>query len=355
MKRILPIVMALCLCLTLLAGCKDKEPEGSLTAGEWSVDLHEHWHEDADGKRTDVKAHDLNGSGACTVCGAEVTVNADGSGDVYVYGPDNAWTQAIYYDADGKVITVMRTDMTYDENGKLKTVKTTVDGRLAQEENHTYDESGTLVQVESVSYLENGAKEIYLYDGEDTVMGFTYYDADGSVTVEERYEHTRDTSGNIINDKTYSNGVLIREHDYAPDAGGMYVVVMTKEYHDDGTVTVTRYDLEGNVLEETTAQAPQTNNSSSGDGQGSGEQSGTANSTQGTIGNDPSDTGNQHNTVTTTPPVSDDTPSGSTDNPQTETPDATTTGTGGDPDNTTGTTQDPDFITDVIPGQNIMG
>ncbi len=256
MKRLAAILTVLCLFMTLCA-CKDDKPQETLKVGEWHVDLHHHWHENEDGKRADEAAHTLGDDRTCDVCKAQVTLSADGSGNVCVFAEDGTWVSAVYYDADGKVISTMRTETAYDANGNIISNNHFMDGRLSQEEKYAYASDGTTYACEVTVYDPEGSKEVTTYLEDETMTSLTRYDENGKRVLWEYYEVTYDADGNLIHDKTYRNGLAVLEHTYAPDAAGLYVMVEKIEYDEDGNATVTRYDTEGNVIEETKETAPE--------------------------------------------------------------------------------------------------
>ncbi len=257
MKRLVAILAVLCLLLTFGACKKEEEkPKENVTAGEWQVDLQNHWHETENGKRTDEAAHTLGADNRCTVCEAQITRNEDGSGSVVVFGEENAWSEAIYYDADGNVMSTMRTENTYDANGNTLTSTYYKDGLLSQTEIYAYGTGGTTYLCEVTVYDEKGAKEVMTYAENEALTSLSKYDESGKRVFWEYYELTYDGEGNVIHDKTYRDGVLVLENSYAPNASGTFVVVEKIEYDQDGKMTVTRYGVDGAVVGTTTGTAP---------------------------------------------------------------------------------------------------
>lgn len=326
MKRGIGIAAVLCLCLVLFAGCKDETPQAGVIKGGWHIDLESHWHEDEDGRRTDEQAHTPDARDVCTACGAEIVINADGSGEVNVYDEENDRIWRIFYDAEGNVESTSRTDMTYDESGNPLSSVVYINDTLVSETFYAYDSDGEAYAAKVTNYMDDGSKEVYTYNEYEATTSMTVYDADGNVTKAERYEITYDDSGDVLNEKTYRNGILVIERSYAPDAAGFHMLVEEILYDENGIMTITRYDLTGKVIEETTDTAPS--------GWNTTVTTTTATTTtaaaSGTQGTTPSATGATSSTGT-----------GSTT--------ATTR------EDTTATTRVPDMMIDVIPGDVVGG
>lgn len=103
-----------------------------------------------------------------------------------------------------------------------------------------------------ISRLDDGRMEVYIYDLDGHPTQALLYNADGMFAEWLVYETQTDDMGRVTLSRVYSNGVLVREKEYAINEGGMQVLVRVTVFHADGTTSVTHYDLDGNVIGETT-------------------------------------------------------------------------------------------------------
>ena len=130
--------------------------------------------------------------------------------------------------------------------------------------------------LESDTYYEygDGVYGIYMSviktcypDGSISESGFTEYsdftftreyDADGNLIVNTLYEWTYDEEGNWLTQKYYENDVLLEESTFkieTQEDGWTNFQDTITTYHEDGTKTVCEYDVDGNVISETTYDA----------------------------------------------------------------------------------------------------
>lgn len=248
MKR---IVGAL-LCAVLLlgcAGCGVETYDGKIHLPQWGGDLEKHWYIDESGAVSQKGKHTLDGE-ICTVCNATVSHYVGGAtlsvpdafGDVAVY---------IEYDESGKVIWDTYNYYEHDENGWL-TYQINYDGDRLQEETiyqmHRIEQEPCALV--STFYDVSGIVEEITYNDIGEIIQIVKKDADGQVTRTERYERVYGEDNNLRNEKIYVDDVLATERIYVDDGFGFYYIGEEITYRPDGAVDiVTKYDIEGNIVE----------------------------------------------------------------------------------------------------------
>ena len=304
------------LCLLLLAGCTGNTlpdttegTEHTHTPGtQWDRDAVSHWHLCECGEKLDTAEHTLT-EDVCTVCGSEVWV-MDGSADVCNYNEYGEMVRWSSYDGAGTVMADWVYEFEYDENGNMLSCDTFEQGVLMEESEYT-TESGMSVLTKSTSYYDDGSwfvneydeignvTTLLSYDAEGNLVleghyefktdaeGASYnskstehyddgtrsvaeyneygdnisrilYDADGNVEVEEIYEWEYDEEGNWLFGKTYENGVLTKEITFATgqdDYGWWTYPETVVEYFEDGSRTVSKYDVNDELISEITYDA----------------------------------------------------------------------------------------------------
>ena len=95
--------------------------------------------------------------------------------------------------------------------------------------------------------MDDGSADVYAYDQFGNTQRYAYFDAEGNMVSESRYENEYDDAGNLLSARFYSDGVLQNEDTYAANADGEYVLVKSTMYYDGGC-TVNEYDEYGNMV-----------------------------------------------------------------------------------------------------------
>ena len=95
--------------------------------------------------------------------------------------------------------------------------------------------------------MDDGSADVYAYDQFGNTQRYAYFDAEGNMVSESRYENEYDDAGNLLSARFYSDGVLQNEDTYAANANGEYVLVKSTMYYDGGC-TVNEYDEHGNMV-----------------------------------------------------------------------------------------------------------
>lgn len=304
-KKIQAVLMAAML-LGLLAACDSEQPQTHEANDVWNADLNQHWKNciqcDA---AMDYADHDLDDAGICSVCGAQICDWGD-SKSLFLFTEDDDPLKLVDYDADGNVTSELFYSYTYDEDGNMTYSATLTDGVLTSESNYImvdgermvsqcttylddgsksvsdYDENGNEICV--TDYLANGSKgtvweSMYAQDGDGqwyecssviteadgSRVESTYsqegdqtsaasYDAQGNFLFDHRWEYTYDDDGNWQTRIMYYNGVLTEEILFATetdDGGSITYPATVTEYQEDGSKTVTCYDIHDNILSQT--------------------------------------------------------------------------------------------------------
>lgn len=132
----------------------------------------------------------------------------------------------------------------------VKTVKTNHDDGKRTGTEYEYDEYGRMIRSWMLSGAQrSGIYTEYTYDENGLLANEIVYDADGSVRADTDY--TYDENGYLVNEKalwTYLNPAKEKEYvyEYADDYSSC-----TTKYYSDGELksyTVTSYDADGNAL-----------------------------------------------------------------------------------------------------------
>ena len=145
--------------------------------------------------------------------------------------PSAGWTTTCEYDGDGRVI--------------LK--RTVYDSNKPAEEIHTeYDEQGRILRQE-----DSDSVITYTYGENDSYTALTEYKNEETVT---RLERTLDQNGNLLRERSYTNGELTRDHVREYNKNGQCI----KAYScaTDGSMSVSNvvfydYDERGNLVRTT--------------------------------------------------------------------------------------------------------
>ena len=301
MKKIFTRIVPCVLMAVLLTACGHSHS----AVGGWEVNAKEHWQVCECGESLNTGAHTLSEESVCTVCGAEIWDFGDFV-DVSTYTEQGDPLHMTSYDADGNVLSDMLYEYEYDADGNKLSHKYYGDGVLMEEAVY---EAG--VPTQYTSYYEDGTKGVSEYDEDGNVVSYVFYDADGSVNstteseyaytadgesyeakntmtdfegakyigeynefgdqiawifydvegnlvTEERYEFEYDDEGDLRTKRTYVDGVLTQELLYTTviDGDGRMSYPGTEiNYHSDGSKTVTEYDENDEIISETTYDA----------------------------------------------------------------------------------------------------
>lgn len=281
-----------------------------LSSDPWEANLSKHWKTCTEcQEHFEEGEHTLNEDDTCTVCGAEIIDWGD-SKSVYQFNENGDPLNTSDYDENGNLVSQILCRYTYDDSGNLTHATTTTDGKVTEESSYT-TVNGESVISQMVSYLEDGSKSVCDYDeNENAVRVTTYgangemewqdefvyalsddgewyevkctevsadgskivseqnenkdqthvvsYDVDGSVIFDRAWEYTYDDEGQWQIVKYYESGVLSTESVYktAPTEDGTVTYPETvTEYNEDGGKTVTVYDENDTVLEQTVYDA----------------------------------------------------------------------------------------------------
>ena len=95
--------------------------------------------------------------------------------------------------------------------------------------------------------MDDGSADIYAYDQYGKILRYAYFDAEGNMVSESRYENEYDDAGNLLVSRFYSDGVLQNEDLYEANANGEYLLVKSTMFYDGGS-TVNEYDENGNMV-----------------------------------------------------------------------------------------------------------
>ncbi len=217
-RMFLPLLLALCLTAAFAE-------ESDLPRFEWERDGFQHWHVDANGKKTDVGAHQLADS-RCTVCGSEVWAFDDASADVSDYNEQGDLVRYTSFAEDGSVTMELLYAYEYDETGRMLLSREYTGTELTGEMAYVITEEGLSVPAQQLTWYADGSWDLHEYDLNSDLIHTASFTPSGNVTYEEFSE-------------------------YAPAAGGATYEAKRIALHPDGTSQITEYSAQGVTLRDT--------------------------------------------------------------------------------------------------------
>lgn len=307
-KKMISMILATLLMMTS-AAFAEGTAHTHAPAEAWERNLEEHWHVCECGEKLEAEAHVLDDV-MCTVCGSEIWLYDDGTGDAVNYTEYGDVARSTSFDENGEIIDDYVYRIEYDAEGNkvreevfwedflievveyamgrdgyiVPTVQTGYDpegGRSVNEYNdygsvvrsasydmedkliyeelsqYEYDEEGWIIHTKTVGTYAGGGSFVSEFNqyGDDTLTAF--YDADGALESGTRSEYEYDEDGNRVWVKVYElpDDFLRQESLYASeeDEDGLWHYEKTFIYYsvEDGTRSVCEYDKYGNELTET--------------------------------------------------------------------------------------------------------
>lgn len=239
MKRTVTLLIVLIMITALLTGCGHKHDTGN-----WSVDLERHWKTCSEcGKETKKGKHELDSMGVCEKCGAEFSTFDDGSTFITTYNEQGDYNGMYTYSPDGSLKLDMYSEYEYAEDGTRLSSKTYISGQLTEENIYrpNPDDPENPMVAESTSHYSDGAREHKVFDEMGNLTSSVYYEADGTVSSDESFEHVYDEKGQFLNIKMYMDGILFCENDYDYRDDGTTYICKVVYYNEDGTVDTENY------------------------------------------------------------------------------------------------------------------
>ncbi|MBQ9860459.1 MAG: hypothetical protein IJO76_07295 [Clostridia bacterium] len=245
-------ILSLLVCgvmLCALAACNDNDNNPNANR-QWEKDKENHWTVSANGSRENVSSHAFDINGFCTICGTFMTMEKDGSINLQSFNEKGDVTSWIKYDPSGEKEADRRYEYDYSITGEKEELKLYNNGKLELEAAYKKDKNGEEYVSKQTSYNENGTK-FYAESNEkaDTVLEI-FYDTEGEVEIENRYEYEYDENDFPIALKIYENDKLSQESTYAYDANGETYIAKQIDYWLDGSTTTIEYDETGAILSE---------------------------------------------------------------------------------------------------------
>ena len=290
------LLMLFCLLLALPFACMAEESaEPAMPVFEWERNPAGHWRMLENGERADLDIHRFDDSLCCTVCGAEVWVYDDLSGEVYNYDAFGNMIRQTSYASDGTITYDSARALTYDEYGNLTHALEFIDGVLFGESTFAISPDGEIIPVTEHAWYDDGTWAQNEYDeygnciravscaADDSILSeiiseykrgdwgwfyeskrTTYMDdavfmheynehgdtlrsqiSDGGMIVSDYTYEYEYQDGAKLQSKAYSQGRLIRASVYDPESG---TLIKETEYYDDNTVTISEFNLIGDPL-----------------------------------------------------------------------------------------------------------
>ncbi len=160
-----------------------------------------------------------------------------------------------YYDADGNISDKYTYEYTFDDKGNVMLEKEYKDGKLYSQTEYSYktDDPEDVYKSQRTYYHDDLSKEVIKYDEHGATISEVVYDAQGNVEFSVTYENEYDDEGNFLNEKKYENGVLtcLWEYSYYTSSYSGTFVSKRTEYFDDGSILVTVYSEDNEIISET--------------------------------------------------------------------------------------------------------
>ena len=113
---------------------------------------------------------------------------------------------------------------------------------------HTLDEVNCTVCGSEVVTWDNGSRQITVYNSYGDCSQFLYYEADGTLTTDERYDYTYNGERKYTAMKAYNNGFLYSSYEYGLDTANEPYMATHTAYYEDGSYQVDFYDENFNTL-----------------------------------------------------------------------------------------------------------
>lgn len=180
---------------------------------------------------------------------------SDGEYSIDTYDEHEHRTSYITYTKTGKIIGNTRFENTYSENGALIKTKIYYFDKLESEDVYAERPDKETRLVTSVQYSEYGGRREMHYNEEDLIASVKYYDEDGILYSEIKYEYIYDADGILTLTKEYDGDFLAFEsvhsrttYKYADD--DTYESKRTN-YFRDGTKTIAILNENRDVLSRT--------------------------------------------------------------------------------------------------------
>lgn len=278
MKKMLSATVAAALLLAVTPAGAEHVHE---PAGEYYVDLTNHWYLCECGEKVNEGAHDDLADGECAICNSDLFVYEDGTSGIITYNAAGNSVNWLNYDAAGQLMLNQRWNDIIDEAGNYIGYTGYVDGVLSETGEYVTKEDGSVVFVQTMyplaegdsrtvnefdehnnllrtaaynaqdqieiemayvySWRDNewGEKEFYIaretvtnadgschvteYNEHSDKLSEVYYEADGTISMKWQYELMYDTQNNLSTVMLYLNGTLAMEsyydyEQYDPDA-----------------------------------------------------------------------------------------------------------------------------------------
>ncbi len=121
-------------------------------------------------------------------------------------------------------------------------------GATINKEMHNVKDDECTICGSEIVFYEDGGAQLTLYNEHGDPTYCATYAEDESLMFEGSYEYTYDENGDMHSEAYYDNGVPSYEFEYAHSESGETYLADAVYYHEDGTKSFCKYDVNGNYL-----------------------------------------------------------------------------------------------------------
>lgn len=251
-KKILTLLLAGAMALTVMSGCSDKknaEKNGEASNNtqvvapdaKWNADYTNHWKLDKNNNKAEVGLHTLSELNICSVCGFEVYDYGDGSYETNEYNVYEHVVESVYYDYTGEVYKT-KYEHKYDAEGHHLYEKAVSDEGFVFEYEYALDADGNEYIKSEKTDNDDGSHWECDYDNYGNPLREYLVLDDGTLGMDMTYEYKYDAEGQVIGLIAHDSGVLSQEYEYKYDKNGVSYEYRSIFYLDDGVKQISEYN-----------------------------------------------------------------------------------------------------------------
>lgn len=231
--------------------------------GVWEWNGTQHWYVCECGETFDMADHTVSENMICNECGLEIWSYDDGRSDVIQYNEHGDIVKTASFDVDGNVMNESVYEYEYDANGNMLANHAYYDGVLRDESFFEKGSDGEFYHAKDIYYHEDGEKQINEYDENGNVIQSILYDVEGKISIDSIYEYALNSDGNTYESKNitdYGDRKMVAEYNeyeeivyrafYDPDGNLMSEDKWEYGHDEDGNETWQKHYLDGRLADE---------------------------------------------------------------------------------------------------------